>query len=90
MPFIIGQQFPVVVPSSPKTPLEIIVPLTSVIFQLTSLIQEPVTQLAKAIELPVVAENDAEPVNPFAIVAPETTVTPFTVTSTALPFQPSP
>jgi hypothetical protein len=32
----------------------------------------------------------ADPVKPFGIVAPETTVTPFTVTSTALPFQPSP
>ena len=75
---------------SEKTPLEITVPLTSVIFQLTSLVQEPVTQLAKAILLPVEAENDAVAVDPFGIVAPETTVTPFTVTSTALPFHPSP
>ena len=36
------------------------------------------------------AENDAVAVDPFGIVAPETTVTPFTVTSTALPFHPSP
>ena len=87
---MIGQQFPSPKPKSPKEPLEIIVPLTSVISQLTSDVQEPVTQLFKEILLPLDAKNEILFKNPLLTVAPLMIVTPFNNKSTELPLQPSP
>ena len=87
---MIGQQFPSPKPKSPKEPLEIIVPLTSVISQLNSDVQEPVTQLFKEILLPLDAKNDILFKNPLLTVAPLMIVSPFNNKSTELPLQPSP
>ena len=90
VPVMIGQQFPSTKPKSPKEPLEIIVPLTSVISQLTSDVQDPVAQLFKEILLPLDAKNEILLTNPLLIVAPLIIVTPFNSKSTELPLQPSP
>ena len=87
---MIGQQFPRPNPKSPKEPLEIIFPFTSDISQLTSDVQDPVTQLLKVILLPLDAKNEILLTNPLLIVAPLIIVTPFSSKSTELPLQPSP
>ena len=71
-------------------PEAITTPPPSVISQDISPGHDPGTQFVVATKSPVAAANDSENAEPLGTLAPASTTTPFTVTSTDPPFQPSP